>query len=45
MGILREINEYLDTRKSRWDIFSGLMADVHPKAKVLSVDQVGAHFM
>lgn len=41
-GILREINEYLDTRKSRWDIFSGLMADVHPKAKVLSVDQVGA---
>ncbi|MFE0236529.1 methyltransferase type 11 [Brucella anthropi] len=41
-SILHEINEYLDVRKSKWDIFSGLMADVHPKAKVISVDQVGA---
>lgn len=40
-SILRDINEYLDTRKSRWDIFSGLMADVHPRAKVISVDQYG----
>lgn len=39
--ILHEINEYLDTRKADWDIFSGLMADVHPTAKVLSVEQVG----
>lgn len=38
--ILHEINEYLDTRKADWDIFSGLMADVHPTAKVLSVEQV-----
>ncbi|KAB2750833.1 methyltransferase type 11 [Brucella anthropi] len=37
--ILIEINEYLDARKSKWDIFSGLMADVHPKAKIISVDQ------
>ena len=40
-SILHEINEYLDTRKSRWDIFSGLMADVHPKARVISVDKYG----
>jgi hypothetical protein len=40
-AILHEINEYLDTRKSSWDIFSGLMADVHSSAKVISVDQVG----
>lgn len=38
--ILHEVNEYLDTRKLSWDIFSGLMADVHPSAKVVSVDQV-----
>ncbi|KAB2682292.1 methyltransferase type 11 [Brucella pseudintermedia] len=40
-SILYEINEYLDRRKSRWDIFSGLMADVHPKARVISVDKYG----
>ncbi|WP_247996547.1 methyltransferase type 11 [Brucella tritici] len=38
---LREINEYLDMRPSDWDIFSGMMADVHPDAKILSVDYVG----
>lgn len=41
MTIFHEINEYLDTRKSNWDIFSGLMADVHSSAKVVSVDQFG----
>ncbi|QTN98404.1 methyltransferase type 11 [Brucella sp. 458] len=40
-NLLREVHEYLDTRTSGWDIFSGLMADVHPSAKILSVDQVG----
>ncbi|MEN5276345.1 methyltransferase type 11 [Brucella sp. TWI432] len=40
-SILHELNEYLDTRKENWDIFSGLMADVHPNAEVLSVDQFG----
>ncbi|MCH4539764.1 methyltransferase type 11 [Ochrobactrum sp. A-1] len=40
-GLLSEVNAYLDERKSDWDIFSGLMADVHPDAKVLSVDHVG----
>lgn len=38
-NLLLEVNAYLDIRKSGWDIFSGLMADVHPDAKVLSVDQ------
>lgn len=36
-----EVNDYLNTRKERWDIFSGLMADIHPSAKILSVEQVG----
>ncbi|MDH7791260.1 methyltransferase type 11 [Ochrobactrum sp. AN78] len=40
-AILHEINEYLDMRKSNWDIFSGLMADVHSSAKVISVEQFG----
>ncbi|GAA5540234.1 methyltransferase type 11 [Ochrobactrum soli] len=39
--ILCEINEYLNKRGSNWDIFSGLMADVHPDAKIISVDQFG----
>lgn len=38
--IFIEINQYLDTRESNWDIFSGMMADVHPEARVLSVDCV-----
>jgi hypothetical protein len=37
--ILSEVELYLDQRKSDWDIFSGVMAIVHPDAKVLSVDQ------
>ncbi|KAB2794436.1 methyltransferase type 11 [Brucella anthropi] len=41
-SIFTEVNEYLDSRKSSWDIFSGLMADVHPSAKILSVDEVGS---
>lgn len=36
-----EVNAYLDKRKSDWDIFSGLMADVHPDAKILSVEHFG----
>lgn len=39
-SIRREVNGYLDARKESWDIFSGLMADVHPDAKVLSVEDV-----
>jgi len=39
-AILREVNDYLDARKLSWDIFSGLMADVHSSAKIISVDQV-----
>ncbi len=39
--VLKEIKEYLDTRQSSWDIFSGLMADVHPSAKILAVEEVG----
>ncbi|MCL7999179.1 glycosyltransferase family 25 protein [Brucella sp. 21LCYQ03] len=39
--ILGEINSYLDGRTSDWDIFSGLMADIHPEAKVLSVESIG----
>lgn len=39
--ILSEVNEYLDARTSDWDIFSGLMADIHPAANILSVDHVG----
>ncbi|UWF59424.1 CgeB family protein [Brucella sp. 2716] len=38
IGILQEINKYLDVRKSNWDIFSGMIADVHPDAEVISVD-------
>jgi hypothetical protein len=40
-SIYREVNEYLDARKSNWDIFSGLMADIHPDAKIISVDDFG----
>jgi len=39
--ILSEVNAYLEARKPDWDIFSGLMADVHPDARVLSVENVG----
>ncbi|MFK3666662.1 methyltransferase type 11 [Ochrobactrum teleogrylli] len=35
-----EILGYLIDRKEPWDIFSGLMADVHPEASVISVDLV-----
>ncbi|PJT24411.1 methyltransferase type 11 [Ochrobactrum sp. 30A/1000/2015] len=41
-SIYTEVNEYLDSRKTNWDIFSGLMADVHPSAKILSVDEIGS---
>ncbi len=36
-----EVNEYLNARNSDWDIFSGLMADVHPDTKILAVEHVG----
>jgi len=39
-NVLKEINDYLSDRVSNWDIFSGLMADVHPSAKILSVEEV-----
>lgn len=38
---LKAIHSYLDTRKSDWDVFSGLMSLVHPSTEVISVDQVG----
>lgn len=40
-AIFREVNEYLNAQNSNWDIFSGLMADVHPDTKVLAVEYVG----
>lgn len=41
--MLLEVNRYLDSRESDWDVFSGLMADIHPTAKVLSVETIGVH--
>lgn len=38
---IKEIKDYLDTRTEGWDIFSGMMADLHPSAKVLAVEDVG----
>ncbi|WP_235918400.1 glycosyltransferase family 25 protein [Brucella anthropi] len=38
-NILNEVYDYLNVRQSSWDIFSGLMADVHPDTKIISVDQ------
>ncbi|MBB2970081.1 methyltransferase type 11 [Mesorhizobium sp. RMAD-H1] len=38
--VFEEVIDYLDNRESRWDIFSGLMADIHPSARVLSVEDV-----
>jgi len=40
-NVLRDIHQYLDNRKSGWDIFSGLMADINPAAQVHSVETVG----
>jgi len=39
--VLQQVNQYLDTRRNNWDIFSGLMADINPEAEVLSVETVG----
>lgn len=36
--IIQEIHEYLNDRSLPWDIFSGMMAEIHPDTKVLSVD-------
>ncbi|WP_273727546.1 methyltransferase type 11 [Brucella gallinifaecis] len=40
--VLLEINQYLDSRKADWDVFSGLMADIDPEVRVLSVEMVGS---
>ncbi len=32
------VHEYLDTRCGNWDIFAGLVAALHPDAKILSYD-------
>lgn len=40
-SILHDVNRYLNARKEKWDIFSGLMADVHPNAKIISVENEG----
>lgn len=39
--IVHEVLEYLVGREEQWDIFSGLMADVHPDASVISVEHAG----
>jgi hypothetical protein len=36
---LKLVLEYLTTTKKKWDIFSGLIADLNPQVKVLAVDQ------
>ena len=36
-----DIDAYLVSRKTGWDIFSGLMADLHKDAKILAVDKHG----
>jgi len=33
-----DIHEYLEWRKEPWDVFSGMMAEIHPDTQVLSVD-------
>ncbi len=38
-NILDEIYHYLASRNNRWDIFSGVMADVHPSAKIYSIER------
>lgn len=35
---MSEIIGYLTTRSDKWDVFSGMMAEVHPDTKILSVD-------
>ncbi|QPN26930.1 methyltransferase domain-containing protein [Brucella sp. BO2] len=35
---ISNIHEYLESRKEPWDVFSGIMAEVHPDTRVLSVD-------
>ncbi len=37
--VLEELVRYLDSGDSNWDIFSSLMADAGPSAKVLSVEE------
>ncbi len=32
------VNEYLDTRRGKWDLFAGIIASLHPETKVLSVE-------
>ena len=36
---MSSVDAYLSGRTKRWDIFSGLMADLHKGAKILSVEQ------
>jgi len=35
---ISEILEYLTERSGEWDVFSGMMAEVHPDTKILSVE-------
>ena len=37
-----EIMAYLEKNANDWDVFVGLMAEVHPETRVLKVDKVGA---
>lgn len=32
------VQEYLDEHKGEWDLFSGLIADLHPDTRILGVD-------
>jgi len=38
--VFEEVMDYLDSKHARWDVFSGMLADVHPSTRVLSVDTV-----
>ncbi|MBI1742253.1 glycosyltransferase family 25 protein [Candidatus Acetothermia bacterium] len=37
-GNMSIVNEYLDMHEGQWDIFVGVMASLHPEAKILSVE-------
>ena len=35
------VHEFLDARAGEWDIFSGMISDVHPQTKVLAAETFG----
>lgn len=36
---METIQQYLNQRTDEWDVFSGMMADVHPNAKIYSIEK------